>query len=164
MVGKRLVIGGLAVAALTLAVVPALADSQPYAGIDVVAQCQGAPLVGTGDPTIDAAQASPVSTTGCYQVPAGATAIDVAVTDDSGAAVPFEVSYQAPDGATSVGTNQFSCVAGEFTLPTDATTGAVTAGYVYVFIDDPSTANDKCGAPTVATTGTITTSWVTPVV
>ncbi|HET7310400.1 MAG TPA: hypothetical protein VFJ17_03655 [Mycobacteriales bacterium] len=153
---KRFIIGGLAAGAVALAVMPAMADSQPWTGPNLIAQCQGAPIVGTGDPTIDGAQASPVSTSGCFKAAAGATAITVNVVDGSGANVPYNVSFQAPDGATSVGDIVDGC-AGAQTISLPAGTG-----YVYVFIDDPADAAVTCGAPSTATSGTINLDWLYP--
>lgn len=154
---KRFFIGGLAAGAVALAVMPAVADQQPWTGPNLIAQCEGAPVVGTGDPTIDSVQASPVSTSGCFKAAAGATAINVNVVDGSGANVPYNVSFQAPDGATSVGDVVDGC-AGAQTIQLPAGTG-----YVYVFIDDPADATVTCGAPSTATSGTINLDWVYPV-
>jgi len=153
---KRFIIGGLAAGVVALAVVPAVADSQPWTGPNVIAQCEGAPFLGTGDPTIDAAQASPTSTSGCFKAVAGAVAITVNVVDAGGANVPYNVSFQAPDGATTVGDIVDGC-AGAQTITLPANTG-----YVYVFIDDPADATLTCGAPSTATSGSINLDWVFP--
>jgi hypothetical protein len=153
---KRFIIGGLAAGVVALAVMPAVADTQPWTGPNLIAQCTGAPIVGTGDPTVDGAQASPISTTGCFKAVAGATAINVNVVDGSGANVPYNVSFQAPDGATSVGDIVDGC-AGAQTIALPPNTG-----YVYVFIDDPADATLTCGAASTATSGSINLNWVFP--
>jgi hypothetical protein len=154
----RFAVTGVALGLSALAVVPALADSQPFQGPGVVAGCQG-PLLGTGNDTVD--QATTVDAFGvgaaCFTKPAGDFAsINTAVTDDSGTAVPYEVQFQDAAGNNSA-TIVDVCPgqSGATALPSD-----ISTAYVYLFADDPATADAACGAPSVATSGTMSVDWV----
>lgn len=160
---KRFAIGAVAAGMLVLGIAPAIADTQPFTGPGLIAQCSGAPLLATGDPTADGALASVTSPadfgagSACFKAPQGAIGVSVAVTDGSGTAVPYNVDYQAPDGQTNSATTSDSCAAGTFQFPTDIS----SVGYIYVFADDPVTAQTSCGS-TGALSGTITVTWLFP--
>lgn len=157
MATKRLIVAAAAIAATGLAIAPALADSQPYTGVGVVASCAGTPLVATGVSQVDQVL-TPSQSVGvggdCFAVPAGNSGLTVTVTDTTGQQVGFNVQYQAADGATNSAQIDAGCGTGTFTFPTD-----ITTQYVYVFTDDPASSSLDCATPDVATTGNIDVEW-----
>lgn len=164
---KRFIIGGLSAGALALAVVPAVADS--YVGpTGVVSQCADAPLVVTGVPEVDSNFTSVTSPTAfgvggeCLQAPADAISITVDVKDSDGVTeLPYEVSFQKPDGITSETDADGNAVYhdGCGAAPLDIPAG-FEGGYVYVFANSGA----ACDASTTSTGGDITASWGYPVV
>lgn len=159
---KRFIIGGLAAGVVALAVMPAVADTGTFTGPGLIAQCAGTPLVATGEPDVDSQTSSITSPAdfgaggSCFTVAAGATGVNVTVTDDSGAAVPFNVQFQAPDGFSNSATSGSGCGNADFTFPTD-----ITTGYVYVFADQ--TGGECADSPvSTATSGTIDAAWDFP--
>jgi hypothetical protein len=160
---KRFAVTGAALAVTALAVVPALADSQPYQGPGVVAACAGKPVTGTGvDPVEQAEPDAPAFGVGgaCFARPDGnaSTSITTTVSDSTGA-VAYAVQFQDAAGNNS-STTVDVCSSDPTTidLPTDINTAAV-----FIFTDDPATAQLVCGTPSVPTTGTADVEWNAPV-
>jgi hypothetical protein len=163
---KRLIIGGVAAGVVALAIGPAVADS--YVGpAGLISQCANSPLIVTGDPDVDSNFTDVTSPTAfgvggeCLQAPAGAISITVDVKDSDGVTeLPYQVSFQKPDGFTSETDADGNAVYhdGCGAQPLDIPSG-FEGGYVYVFANSGA----ACDASTTSTGGDITATWGYPV-